>query len=124
MKLLLAKFIGMLGAEDGDLGQFEWVNQIVAVINDILWPVLILVAAAGTIYAVVLGVNMARADSTEKREEAKKRVINVLIGMAIIIGLILLLKLFMGTILPNFINKDNPMDDVETGKTIIGLLRR
>lgn len=123
MRLLLAKFIGMLGA-DGDLGEFEWVNQIVAVINDILWPVLILVAAAGTIYAVVLGVNMARADSTEKREEAKKRVINVLVGMAIIIGLILLLKLFMGTVLPAFINKEDPLKEVEEGKQLIGLLRR
>lgn len=96
--------------EDGDLetdslknGDFEWVGDIVGVINEILAPLLIIVIAAGSIYAVVLGVNMARADSPEKREEAKKRVINVLIGMAIIVGLILLLKLFMSTILPQFI---------------------
>lgn len=80
---------------------FQWVKNIVDVIDMVLWPLLIVVAAAGTIYAVVLGVNMARADSTEKREEAKKRVINVLVGMAIIVGLVLLLKLFMDVILPS-----------------------
>ena len=104
MKLLLAKVM-TLGKEITD-PDFLWVNDIRAVIDRILWPLLIVVAAAGTIYAVVLGVNMARADSTEKREEAKKRVINVLVGMAIIVGLILLLKLFM-EVLPNFIESDD-----------------
>lgn len=79
--------------------QFEWVYQIKDAISMVLWPILIVVAAAGSIYAIVLGVNMARADSTEKREEAKKRVINVLVGMVIIVGLILLLQLFMGPVL-------------------------
>lgn len=83
--------------------EFEWVVTLRDAINTVTWPLLIIVAAAGTIYAVVLGVNMARADSTEKREEAKKRVISVLVGMAIIIGLILLLKLFVESILPGFL---------------------
>jgi len=86
-----------------DLGDFNWVYDISDVINAALWPILIVVAAAGTIYAIVLGVNMARADSPEKREEAKKRVINVLVGMGIIIGIILLLKLFVDTLLPMWI---------------------
>ncbi|MBE7082507.1 MAG: hypothetical protein E7378_02360 [Clostridiales bacterium] len=86
---------------------FEWVQNIVDAINTVIWPILIVVAAAGTIYAIVLGVQMARADSTEKREEAKKRVIGVLIGMAIIIGLILLLKLFVDLILPQLIGGNN-----------------
>lgn len=85
---------------------FEWVFDVVDVIDLVTWPLLILVASAGTIYAIVLGVQMARADSTEKREEAKKRVINVLIGMAIAVGLILLIKLFMNY-LPRWIGKPN-----------------
>ena len=80
--------------------------DVVDVIDMVTWPLLILVASAGTIYAIVLGVQMARADSTEKREEAKKRVINVLIGMAIAVGLILLIKLFMNY-LPGWIGKPN-----------------
>lgn len=82
-----------------------WLPQLVDAIKLILWPLLIVVAAAGSIYAVILGVNMARADSTEKREEGKKRLINVLIGMAVIIGLILFMELFVSAILPAFLAK-------------------
>lgn len=113
MNLILAKVSMFLAkvmplrdptGDEKDLGDFNWIYDITDVINAVLWPLLIIVAAAGTIYAVVLGVNMARADSTEKREEAKKRVINVLVGMAIIIGLVLLLKLFI-SIIPNWIGE-------------------
>ncbi len=107
MNLLFAKAMNMLlrAPVEGekDLKEFNWVYDIKDAINSILWPILIVVAAAGTIYAIVLGVNMARADSTEKREEAKKRVINVIIGMIIIIALILLLQLFINNILPNWL---------------------
>ena len=80
--------------------KFSWIYQITDAMDMILWPLLIIVASAGSIYAVVLGVNMARADSTEKREEAKKRLVNVLIGIGIIIGLILFLKLAVSVIFP------------------------
>ena len=83
--------------------QFYWVFDITNAITMILWPLLIVVAAAGSIYAVILGVNMARADSTEKREEGKKRLMNVLIGMGVIIALILLMQLFVNAILPAFL---------------------
>jgi len=104
MNMFLARVFTMLGAKKYDLGAFDWIYDIKDVIDAILWPVIILVAAVGTIYAIVLGVNMARADSNDKREEAKKRVINVLIGMAIIVGLILLLNLFM-SLLPKWIGE-------------------
>lgn len=80
--------------------EWEWVYNITNAIDSVLWPLLIIVGAAGTIYAVVLGVNMARADSTDKREEAKKRLINVIIGIAITIALILFFKLLTSTIIP------------------------
>lgn len=80
--------------------KFSWIFDVTDAISMILWPLLIVVASAGSIYAVILGVNMARADSTEKREEAKKRLINVLLGIGIIIGLILFLQLTINVILP------------------------
>jgi len=88
---------------DEQWAKFKWVYDIVDAMDMILWPLLIVVASAGSIYAVVLGVNMARADSTEKREEAKKRLINVLIGIGIIIGLILFLKLAVSVIFPTLL---------------------
>jgi cell division protein FtsW (lipid II flippase) len=79
---------------------WSWVWTIVNAIKSVLWPILIVVCAAGMIYAVILGVNMARADSTDKREEAKKRLINVLVGLAIIVALILFFQLCIDVILP------------------------
>ena len=82
--------------------QFGWVIDVVDAISYVLIPLLIVVGAAGIIYSVILGVNMARADSTEKREEAKKRLINVIIGLAVMIGLILFFILFIKFIVPAF----------------------
>ncbi|MDD3231973.1 MAG: pilin [Clostridia bacterium] len=84
-------------------GPWAWVNTVVDAIYQVLWPILIVVGAAGMIYAVIIGVNMARADSTEKREEAKKRLVNVIVGLAIIIALILFFQLFIKEILPNLL---------------------
>lgn len=102
MKTLFAKAMSVM-LDPQVAPEFEWVYQVSNAISSVLWPILIVVAAAGSIYAIVLGVNMARADSTEKREEAKKRVINVLVGMIIIVALILLLQLFINTILPTLV---------------------
>ncbi len=73
---------------------WAWVLTIINAINQLLYPILILVGSAGVIYAVYLGVQLARADSADKQQEAKKRMINAIIGLASIIALILLLKLF------------------------------
>lgn len=86
-----------------EASKFDWVKSVTDAVKVVLWPILILVCAAGLIYAVVLGVNMARADSTEKREEAKKRLINVLIGLAIIVALILFFQLLANVILPQLL---------------------
>lgn len=67
---------------------------IIKILDAMLWPVLILVGTAGSIYAIVLGVNFSKAESADKREEAKKRMINAIIGLVITIILLILLKLF------------------------------
>ena len=84
-------------------GTWPWVQTLFDAVKTVLWPALILVCAAGMIYSIILGVNMARADSTEKREEAKKRLINVLIGIAITVALILFFELLVTVILPSLL---------------------
>ena len=103
---------GMLGYEFS--GQWGWVGKIIDAVNIILYPLLVIVGAAGMIYAIVIGVQMARADSTEKREEAKKRLINVIVGLAIIIALILFFKLFIEYILPAFVDPNTGAKEIET----------
>lgn len=77
-----------------DTGKWAWVNDITGFLKQLLPYVLIVVATAGTIYAVVLGVKMAKAEDASAREEAKKRIINFIIALAVTILLILLLQLF------------------------------
>ena len=69
------------------------IDPIATALNKILGPLLILLGSAGAIYAIVLGVNLSRAESSDKREEAKKRLINFVIGIGAAIILLVLLKL-------------------------------
>ncbi len=80
---------------DFDWGDWEFLKEIVEAIDWVMIPIMILVGTAGLIYAVVLGVNLARADSAEKIKEAKSRMINAIIGLVSIIALCLLLWLFI-----------------------------
>lgn len=123
--------------EDGKfVGDWEWLQKILDVLNMIIFPILIVVASVGTIYAIYLGVMMAKAENAEKREEAKKRIINAVIAVAVMIVLILLLKLFT-TYAPGILGIDKntglPIDKKSSGETggtggqkkgsIIGLLK-
>ena len=74
---------------------FGWVNNLTRVLNNVLFPIIIVLASVGTIYAIYLGVMMAKAENAEKREEAKKRIINAVIALVIVVVLILLLQLFL-----------------------------
>ena len=82
---------------EGD-AKWGWVYTLCNALESLLTPILIIVATAGLIYAVVLGVNLARADSADKQQEAKKRMIYAIVGLVSIVVLILLLKLFVANV--------------------------
>ena len=44
----------------------SWVETLVSAVMDVINPILILVATAGIIYAIVVGVKFAKAEDTEK----------------------------------------------------------
>lgn len=85
-------------AEEADWGNWAWLKEVVGSINWVMIPLMILVGTAGLIYAVVLGVNLARADGAEKIKEAKQRLINAIVGLVSIIVLCLLLWLFISNV--------------------------
>ena len=94
---------GQLAAGTGyeqykDDAKWGWVYTLCNALESLLTPILIIVATAGLIYAVVLGVNLARADSADKQQEAKKRMIYAIVGLVSIVVLILLLKLFVANV--------------------------
>ena len=74
--------------------QFPWLKNLVNVLNSVVAPILIVIGAVGIIYAIYLGVMLAKAENAEKREEAKKRIINVIVAIVITAALIFLMYLF------------------------------
>ena len=63
-------------------------------VNEILksWvsPVFTALSGAGIIYIIILGVQYAQSESEEKRAEAKKRMLNCLIGVIVMMVLVAL----------------------------------
>lgn len=89
-------------AEAGVTYQWEWVESLMSTLSTVLWIVLALVGAAGGIYAVYVGIKMARADSAEQRDENKKRLVNIIVSIVVVIVLILFFNTFLPAILDAF----------------------
>jgi len=104
MSALLTTFVNLLAKELPE--SWKWLQPIIDVLKEVLWPILILVGTAGMIYAVVLGVKLAQAETADAREEAKKRIINAVIALVVIIALILLLQIFVDNA-PNWIGVES-----------------
>ena len=94
--------VSFLGASDYDYLDEDkmpkWVANVLApilkVLDSLLLPVIIVLGTAGMIYGIVLGVQFAKAETADKREEAKKRMINAIIGIVIMLILLILMKVF------------------------------
>ncbi|MCL2770788.1 MAG: pilin [Firmicutes bacterium] len=104
MKMFLAKFNMFQLAAAGGVGDagvnpfenMEWLLTLTQVVNSITLILMIAVGMGGTVYAVILGVNLARAEDAERREEAKKRLIWALVGIGAIFVLIVLINIAFG----------------------------
>ena len=69
------------------------VKPIVALVNSMMGPALALVGAIGSLYCVLLGVKLAKAEEPQEREKAKSHLKNAIIGFVLIFVLILALNL-------------------------------
>lgn len=77
----------------------DWIYSILVpilkVLDNLLVPVIIILGVAGMIYAIVIGVQYAKAESSDKRDEAKKRLINAVIGVVIMLVALIGMKIFI-----------------------------
>ena len=69
---------------------FPWLDQLINSVYTIINPILIVAAVAGLIYSVIVGIRFVKADTKEQREEAKKKLISVIIGIVVTFVLIAL----------------------------------
>ena len=84
-----------------------WLNTLVNAITNFINPILILVATAGIIYAIVVGVKFARAEDKGQRDEAKQKLITVILGIVVTAVLIALFYWLQAALLSNSIGVDN-----------------
>ena len=87
-------------------GRFGWLSNVFGPILIVLWIILGLVCAAGAVYAIYVGIQLARADEQGKRDEAKKHLIYVLIAIAVTAVLIVFFNELLPLILEQVILPD------------------
>ena len=70
-------------------------EPIVQLINAAAGPLLMIVAALGVIYCIILGAKLAKAEEPQDREKAKSSLKNAIIGFVLIFVLIAALNLML-----------------------------
>ena len=68
----------------------QWATTLSNALKDVINPILILVATAGIIYAIVVGIKFVKAEDKGQRDEARQKLISVIIGIAVTAALIAL----------------------------------
>lgn len=113
----------LLGADGGPINswqdlaqvsQLSWVDDLFNWLGPVLWAIMAVVGAAGVVYSIFLGVNLARAEDQSKRDEAKKRLITTIIAVAVVIVLVIFFNTLLPMIIGAFIKSDGS-SNVETG---------
>ena len=83
------------GIKSAGASLVKTVTKIMGIVMPIIFAV---VTVLGVAYAVVLGVNYAKAEDNEKREEAKKRLVGAIIGFGIAIVVAAVLWILASTL--------------------------
>ena len=87
-------FSGVAFAQGADLTGV--VSPVVALIQSLLKPLLLIVGAGGALYCVILGVKYATAEEPQEKEKRKQAIKTAIIGYLLIFILVVALKLSIG----------------------------
>lgn len=75
------------------LGSLSWLNDLFATLPIILYTILAVVGGAGAVYAIILGINLAKSESDDARKTAQNRIKNTIIGIVVLLALVLFITL-------------------------------
>ena len=81
-------------------------NEAINIVTTVLWIIVGVVGLAGVIYAIYLGIQLARAEDQSKRDDAKKHLITVLIALVVTLVLIVFFLYLLPAIIGAFHNSD------------------
>ena len=100
------------GDQAWDQTGLSWLKQIVTFLDNLIIPFTIVVAIAGAIWIIILGVKLARAETADKAKEAKGALIRVAVAIVASLVLIWLLTWFAANL--NNILGQNPLSSVDS----------
>jgi len=79
-------------------GEYEYLNSIIKFLNNITFPVTVVLAVGAAVFGVVLAFLIIKAESAEKAQELKKRMWGLIISFIVLVACVWLL----GFVLSNF----------------------
>lgn len=102
-------------------GNLAWLQDVYNVLPSILYAILAVVGGAGTVYSIILGVNLAKSENEEKRKQAVTRLRNTLAGVGVLLVLVLFINLALPPILKAAFPKEvlTSKELADAGKTIL-----
>lgn len=77
------------------IGGYSWLNGVYDTLPNILWIILAAVGGAGVVYSIILGINLAKSESDDKRKSASNRLKNTIIGLSVLISLVLIINIII-----------------------------
>ena len=87
----LFNFLGYISNKETKTGRI--LDVFSQILDEFLLPFIIAIGVLGAVYGLYLGINYSRAEG-DARAEAKKRIINFIIGFVSVVILLLLLILY------------------------------
>ena len=85
---------------------FSWLNDVYKVLPNILWSIMAVAGAAGIVYSVILGVNLAKSETDDKRKTAATSMKTTIIEVAVLI----LIIVFVNVLFPMILHAAFPKD--------------
>ena len=76
----------------------DWQGKVMAAVDNILVPILVIACSVGMVWAIVVGIKMMKADDKSKRDEAKATLVNIaisIVAVAVLIGLFYALRAWL-----------------------------
>lgn len=83
MSTLMNMMISFSALMSGNSETPGWVITLANAMQNVINPILILAATAGIIYAIVVGVKFVKAEDKGERDEAKAKLISVIVGIVV-----------------------------------------
>lgn len=117
MSFLLSMLLTESGGTKEHITDIRWLDVVLNALTNFINPILIVVAVAGMVYAIVVGVRFAKADDKNAREEAKQKLIYVIVGIVATIILVALFYFFRHAVEEKWFDFNDWYNDYDPGES-------